>query len=550
MKSASLVKRWLFFQIIFALLFLAGTYITLRKVVHYTEISAIRASVEELRKTTDSMSEERLVAYFKEMEPAFVGLYKNSGEAVYIPEKGLPLNIKDYKTNVSIIEGRFLIFIENLPNNYLLLGFTSQERIQVIQKSFDQTALIILIIVFSLSTVGGHYILKKLYRPLEILASEIERSHENLVPIKKQEAFLADPKLKKLLTVYNKLIDVVNDQFVNLLSKQDQLKLILESVEEGIFMINNCSTVSFINKKAESFLHAADHNNLDHLLKKTDLGKTIQRLINSSFSSITKEKCSQYARYYDISIMHLNETQILVVIYDDTDRIEKIESGKNFISNASHELRTPITVIKGFAETLLDEQALKHINFKDAMSKILASTERMDLLIKRLLLLADVDQRDIEIKTFDLAETLKHEMHLCELVQKNATLSYEGPLHLLFNGDEELLKIVFSNLITNALKYSQEDKICEITLKEKKETLCIDFKDHGIGIPESDLHKIFERFYRVDKARTRKMGGAGLGLSLVKTIIEKHGGKIDVTSTFGKGSTFSITLPKSLKISD
>lgn len=547
MKSASLVKRWLFFQIIFALLFLVGTYITLRTVVRYTEVSAIKASVEQLRKTTDSMSEEQLVEYFNQTEPALVGLYKDSGEAVYVPEKGLPVNIKDYETNESILEGRFLIFIEDLPNNYSLLGFTSKERIDVIQASFDHTAIFILVIVFGLSTLGGHYVLKKLYRPLEILSSEIEMAHENLVPIKKQEAFLTDPKLKKLLFVYNKLIEVVNNQLVKLLNKQDQLKLILESVEEGIFMINNRSKVSFINKKAESFLQSFEHKNLETLLSKTELGKTIHRLLDPLVSGVVKEKFSEYGRYYDISINHLDDGQTLVILYDETDRVEKIESGKNFISNASHELRTPITVIKGFAEALLDEDALKHVNFKDVMQKILSSTERMDLLIKRLLLLADVDQRDIEIKTFDMADAIKHELHLFENIHKDAQFFYEGPSHLLFNADEELLKIVFSNFITNAIKYSKDHKFCEVTLKDEKETIQIDFKDRGIGIPESDLGKIFERFYRVDKARTRKMGGAGLGLSLVKTIVEKHGGKIAVSSIFGEGSTFSITLPKTLK---
>jgi len=278
-------------------------------------------------------------------------------------------------------------------------------------------------------------------------------------------------------------------------------------------------------------------------LSHSQIGAKIEELLSPEIAKPLKEKCSDNQRYYELTLKNLLDNQQLVVIYDETDRIEKLESGKTFISNASHELRTPITIIKGFAEALSEKEALSHISLDEVLPKILSACDRMDALIKRLLLLADVDQRSIELKEFNLGHVLTQEVVIFKNLDPKAEIHYKGPASCMIQGDEDLLKIVFSNLISNGLKYSHEPKSIEVSLKSHKDFYEIRFKDNGIGIPSSDLDKVFERFYRVDKARSRKMGGAGLGLSLVKTIIDKHRATIEVESEMGKGSMFIVKIP-------
>jgi signal transduction histidine kinase len=227
------------------------------------------------------------------------------------------------------------------------------------------------------------------------------------------------------------------------------------------------------------------------------------------------------------------------------ERNKVLEMGKDFAANASHELRTPITIIRGFAETLQDLPELPRDMVVDIIEKIVRNCQRMDTLVKNLLTLADLenlpDSRFKECDLVVLAETCRQ---VVLVVYETAQTTIEkNSESITIAADPDILELAIINLLDNAAKYSNPPAKITIKLEQEGDEACISISDQGIGIPPADLEHIFERFYTVDKARSRRLGGAGLGLSIVRTIVEKHHGTISVTSMVGIGTTFFIRLP-------
>jgi two-component system phosphate regulon sensor histidine kinase PhoR len=220
--------------------------------------------------------------------------------------------------------------------------------------------------------------------------------------------------------------------------------------------------------------------------------------------------------------------------------------GKDFVANASHELRTPITIIKGFAETLQDLSDISPSMLAEITEKIVRNCERMDLLVKNLLTLADIENMsesrfqpcNIEHLLMSCKETL-YSLH--PEVKLEIHLSHK---QVILPADCDLIEMALMNLLGNAVKYSSSPAQIIVEVQERPADVDIKISDKGIGISDEDQEHIFERFYTVNKSHSRKLGGAGLGLSIAKTIIEKHQGSISVASTLGKGTTFTIVLPK------
>ncbi len=226
---------------------------------------------------------------------------------------------------------------------------------------------------------------------------------------------------------------------------------------------------------------------------------------------------------------------------------KSFEQIKRFSADASHELRTPLTIIKGEIEVALRSERTVE-EYQDTLISILEEIDRMSRIVEDLLLIAKADAKEviIEKKKVMLNEILND---LCEQLNifaeaKNVSLHYENLKEVEVFADPLRLRQVFTNIIENAIKYNREGGEVFVTIDEDEHNVIVRVKDTGIGIKKEDLDKIFDRFYRADKSRKREIGGAGLGLSICKWIIESHGGYIKVESEYGKGSTFSIFLPK------
>ncbi|MFZ0076486.1 MAG: ATP-binding protein, partial [Exiguobacterium undae] len=237
------------------------------------------------------------------------------------------------------------------------------------------------------------------------------------------------------------------------------------------------------------------------------------------------------------------------VVFNDITEIKKLEQmRKDFVANVSHELKTPLTSIKGFAETLLDgAQDVPEIR-EQFLNIIHDESERMQTLVEDLLELSRLEQDNYQLETtiVDVTSLIRETETLLrrKAAEKQMTIHLETEEEVFIRADLNRLKQVVVNLVANALNYTPNDGNVWISLEDGEEEVMLRIKDDGIGIHPKETQRIFERFYRVDKARSRNSGGTGLGLAIVKHIIDLHHGTIEVESEENKGTTFTIRLPK------
>jgi two-component system phosphate regulon sensor histidine kinase PhoR len=319
---------------------------------------------------------------------------------------------------------------------------------------------------------------------------------------------------------------------------------ILECLEEGVLSLNAKMVVREANYVARKMLL---------LSRKELIGKKLageHPLIQKGSAlahecrkrkEILTDSLSFEKRNFDLIAVPQKRGAILI-LQDKSAHSQVGKIGKEFISNASHELRTPITIIKGFAETLQDMPQLPREMVVEITEKIVRSCERMNALVKNLLMLADLENLPaLRLQECDLVALLEncrdhlqstHPAAQVEIVKNRSTI--------LMRADPDVLELALMNLLENAVKYSSEQAEIKIEIEASDDQVKIAISDKGIGIPAESLEKIFSRFYTVDKARSRRLGGAGLGLSIVKTIVEKHDGEISATSELGSGTTFTL----------
>ncbi|MCL1807454.1 MAG: cell wall metabolism sensor histidine kinase WalK [Oscillospiraceae bacterium] len=246
------------------------------------------------------------------------------------------------------------------------------------------------------------------------------------------------------------------------------------------------------------------------------------------------------------------ESGLMAVLHDVTEQNRLESLRREFVSNVSHELRTPLTGIKSYAETLMEPEGLSPEEIQKFSSVIVNEADRMTRLVRDLLTLSrfDYGKDDRQAAEFDLQELLNrlYDMLRMEAKAYKHKLSLSvGKLPGSFYGDRDQIEQVLINLITNAIRYTPEGGNIAVEADSTARDVVISVCDNGIGIPEEDMPHIFDRFYRVDKARSSSMGGTGLGLAIAKEITENHGGELNVVSEQGKGTIVTLTLPKSGK---
>ncbi len=318
----------------------------------------------------------------------------------------------------------------------------------------------------------------------------------------------------------------------------------LDFLQEGIIVTEPDGKIGYINKYAEDILG-------------------IQEPEGAHFSKVIKNDylysiiSHNYERDNIREEIIINDRKFLVKVYkidgkkfihltDITPFEIYKQAKKDFVSNVSHELKTPIAVLKGIIETLQDEEDSSHK--KKFLTMAYKRINQMNSLINDLLIIARLESKEdklikTKIKLKGFINSIYEDLaHLCK--EKNITFENKITDNLEILADENKLSILFKNLIENAIKYNKENGKVEVFSRENGKYIIIEVKDTGIGIPKEALPLIFERFYRVDKSRSRNVGGTGLGLSIVKHIAEAHGGKVKVESKIGEGSIFKVYLPK------
>ena len=234
----------------------------------------------------------------------------------------------------------------------------------------------------------------------------------------------------------------------------------------------------------------------------------------------------------------------------DVTRLRQLEHVRSdFVANVSHELKTPITSIKGFVETLLDGALDDHDNAVRFLEISLRQVNRLDAIIEDLLVLSRLEtgpqEQHSRLESGPVRSVLEAAIEMCEkkISDKNIDIQLECPLGLTVPMNAHLLEQAVINLVDNAVKYSEPDATVRVSAAQDRDAVVVRVQDFGCGIERKHLPRLFERFYRVDKARSRELGGTGLGLAIVRHIALVHRGSVSVESEIGAGSTFSISLP-------
>ena len=351
-------------------------------------------------------------------------------------------------------------------------------------------------------------------------------------------------ELMELANSFNYMTERMNALFKDLSLKTEELNSIISSLQEGIMVMNEEGKIILSN---ESFKRIVDDDEPEgkywwEVVRSTRLNEFIKKGFAEKKGAT--EEITLGEKTFLCNITFVPSMREMALSLHDITEIKRLERMKrDFVVNVSHELRTPLTAIKGFVETLDEEIGEEHREYLDIIKK---HTDRLINIVEDLLILSklEVKNAELEMEKVDLKSLIQEVLILFRKRIEDKGLFLELDLDEVptIQGDTFKLEQMLVNLIDNAIKYTDKGGI-EISLKDGKNYVKIGVKDTGIGIPREDIERIFERFYVVDKSRSRKLGGTGLGLSIVKHIVLLHNGKIEVESTPGKGTKFTILLP-------
>ncbi len=342
------------------------------------------------------------------------------------------------------------------------------------------------------------------------------------------------------------------------LEEKKRLFGILESMTEGVLVVDTEQKILLVNSALCGLFgvrkELVEGKHYWEIFRDPDVNQMVQECLDKQKGSQKELDFLLTKSIFDIHVSPVFAAKefigIVAVFRDMTPFKEFDRMRTEFVANVSHELKTPLTSILGFVETLKEGAIDDKENSQKFLSIIEAQSKKLNTLIEDLLLLSRIESSNEPLKketirVMDILDKLAETFEPLLKETKNSLKAAVEPKGLKIQAEPSSFERALSNLIDNAIKYSPAGSQVSVEARGDTGSVTVSIKDNGIGIPEADLPRIFERFYRVDKGRTRESGGTGLGLSIVKHIIERHGGSIRVQSVPQKGSTFTITLPLS-----
>lgn len=442
-----------------------------------------------------------------------------------------------YAVRVALPMGQLDRTIGDLQNNILLVAAV--------------TAVLGALIAFVIS--------RGIARPLQEMRVGIERlasgdlSHRLRIPRSFEIGTLADG--------INRMAAQLEDRIQVVVEQRNEQDAVFGSMTEGVFAVDVDERIMRMNDAAGGILNVRPGEAIGKTIQEAVRHPELQDLISQSLESdspvegeisVSGGAEALVLQVHGAALRDARSARLgAVLVMNDVTRIRRLERfRKDFVANVSHELRTPITSIKGFVETLQDgalNDAIEARNFLDIIAR---QADRLDAIINDLLLLSSLEQQTgmsgVSFQTASLTEMLNEAVELCgyKAGRKNVRILLTVPAGLRGNVNVNLLEQAVVNLLDNAVKYSPGGSTIEVEASASPEEILISVRDHGCGIPAEHLPRIFERFYVVDKARSRDMGGTGLGLAIVKHIAQAHLGTVTVESVVGEGSTFALHLPR------
>lgn len=455
-------------------------------------------------------------------------------------------------------------------NNIIMQGRmqfinNSTEAVQIFEMQESQMKILILITILVFSCIMllvGIFVVQVVVKPINMLIKNAEKiaNGDNVDLIKvnrsKRRKKIKNKKhteIDELTSVIELITGELQQKLSEVNDQKRELEIIFEKMNDGIISFNTKGGVTHINSAAKKLLDLSEQeDNFEKIFNKLEVDVNLETVIY--LEKITtaeqrvkiKEKTVNifFAPYKDANNL---SSGVVAVIQDITEHVKLDDMRKEFVADVSHELKTPITSILGYADTLQDGDYDAETQ-KKFLSVISSEGNRMANLVSDLLTLSRYDTNRInnEPVAFDLGEITKQckeKLDIASEKKKQKVECYVTADVPPVKADKQGVERVILNVLSNAIKYTPENGEIKIYVGFVYNDAYIKVIDTGIGIPEEDLNRVFERFYRVDKARTREMGGTGLGLSIAKEVIEQNNGSISIKSQLGKGTEVVIRIP-------
>lgn len=475
--------------------------------------------------------------------------------------------VEAHKTGV----GRAIRYSDTLKENLLYVAIAADPSdpnsniirlamsLKEVDKSINQlwTVLIVgLLILFIIAAFISYRIALSLTRPLEQITKVAQRikqlDYKARVKVRKQD------EVGELGHAINAMAESLEVQMTRIRQNESQLESVLDNMINGVMMIDPTGKIVLMSRRAEEILGFSARELVGRNYAEAKQQYELSQLIQEALASREhiREEITFYfpeERLLELNLVPINqennEFSGLLLVLQDVTAIRRLERMRSeFVANVSHELKTPIAAVKGFAETLLGGAVNDEETARSFLQIIFDESDRLNRLIGDILALSKIESKRVPLYfspvELDSFMTKTVTMMETEAARKSIKLDLKMENGLYVEADEDRLRQIMMNVIANGINYTPEGGKVSVNIKSIDEDhIRIQISDTGIGIPKKDLPRIFERFYRVDKARSRSSGGTGLGLSIVKHLVELHKGTISVTSEVGMGSTFVIELP-------
>lgn len=368
-------------------------------------------------------------------------------------------------------------------------------------------------------------------------------------------------EMGSLAEAMNQMASQLNDRLNTIIQQHNELKAVLASMVEGVIAMDKDERIISINNAAGKMFETTPSESLGRNIQEVIRDTEMRHFMSNTLSSEdTIEGDINLNGHYE-RVLHAHSTSLCdaedirigtLVVLNDVTRLRSLENMyRDFASNVAHEIKTPLTAIKGFVENIYHGEVDRPEETKRFLGIIIKHVNRLNSVVEDLLSLARIEQMDttkeVKLEEGRIKDVIQTAIQVCQAKAEAKKVKID----LMCNGevstkiDPLLLEQAVVNLLDNAIKYSRKKSTIQVEAEVQDKEIIIRFQDHGMGIPSEHLPRIFKRFYRVDKARSRKLGGTGLGLAIVKHILQAHEGHVTVESTPGEGSTFAIHIPKS-----
>lgn len=451
-----------------------------------------------------------------------------------------------------------------LTENEEIIGFVRVSiPLSIIDEKLEQLRIIVLLgagVAAISALLVGLYFARLISTPLSKM-TEIAEAISN-GDYRQRININSKDEIGVLAKAFNLMAKNSVTRMTKITADHSRLSRIFEGMVEGVIAVDQYQNISHINQAAANLLGLSLEDCLDKPLWEQVRVKEINDALELVMEnhSVVKSQMRQplgvgdlVVDIYAASLLDTEKNSIgaVVVLHNksEVDRLERIRS--DFVANASHELKTPITAIRGLTETIIDDDKMSSSVRKNFVEKIHAQSMRLSSLVTDLLAISRLEsgQDRKSFQSFDFSATVRRSIATCSLScqDKGLVLNFDTSSsedeRIMVNGDQQELSQLVDNLLDNAVKYTPAGGHIDVRLQRGGGDITLSVADSGIGISSHNQQRIFERFYRVDKARSRDLGGTGLGLSIVKNIAEQHGGSVSLSSVSGSGSTFVVTLP-------